>query len=181
MKRKSWRAWCPSCNRPYGRHQWGANRGKPIVCRHAALGSVMPRGLSPRERGAWLCANACPGSLQWGRRVTDAEEAELALASPSAALVRALRAVGEGEVTLDDFAQALYPDADRGRVSRVGARGVSYGAQVRRVADARLATLVRSGLASTRFVGESSETRRVWRLLPPGLDALKAAVGGDAR
>ena len=180
MTRKSWRVWCPSCNRPYGRHQWGRNGGKPIVCQHAALGSVMPRGISPRERGAWLRANACAGSLQRGRRVTDAEEAELALASPSAALVRALRAVGDSEVSLDDFARALYPEADRGRASRVGARGVTYGAQVRRTAAARLASLVRSGLASRRFEGKGSEASLRWRLLPPGLDALKAAEGRGA-
>jgi len=173
--RKKWRVWCPECGRPFGRHQWGANRGKPIAAQHARPGAKRPPGLTSWERGRWMRDNACPGSLQYGRRVTDDEEARLR-AAPSAAALRALRVLAGGEMSLRDFAEAAYPGADWSSTSRVGAHGVTAGAQAMRSAASRLAALVRSGHARVRFEGERSAARRLWSLSEAGSAALAGVL-----
>ncbi len=178
MRGKSWRVWCPECGRPFGRHQWGRNRGKPVVCQHARAGAAMPRGLSPSQRGAWRCAHACPGSLAWGRPVTSDEEAALALAAPTAAVMRALAVIGEGKVDLDVFARALYPNAAWGIPTREGRRGVMREGKARELAARRLSALVLSGLVDEEW--DAGSARSLWRLRPPALAALAAAEADDA-
>lgn len=124
---RRWRVWCAACGRPCGRHQWGANRGKPIAAQHPRSGAVMPRGLRPAPRGAWVQANACPGSFLPGRRVTLEEEAALASAAPSAETLRRLLAFEDGEAGVDEFRRAMRRGATAAAARRALGRLVDVG------------------------------------------------------
>lgn len=102
-------------------------------------------------------------------------------AKPSPAVTASLLAFAGRELTLDEFVSSRWPEADRGKMSRVGRSGLATGAQARRVGASVLAGLVRYGWARRRFTGSGSSSRVLWCLTRHGSNAARAAGRESAK